>query len=381
MLLKDIPGREEVKAYFHKIVEEDRVPHAILLSGGEGYGKLQMALGFSALLQCQDRQPTGACGVCNSCSKILQLIHPDLHLAFPVVKKDKKKREDTTAKDFMVEFRAFVTEHPYGDLNDWLTHLSASDKPANINKAECSQILKSLGLKTYEGRYKIQIIWYADYLEKEGNRLLKLIEEPSEDTIIIMITNNSTRVLNTLRSRCQIISIPPTEDTAMLDFINANYDLSEEDQQELAFLSSGNLRKAQQLGHRQELNYSEELLDWLRLGYKANAQQMVAFVNDMAGRGKQEIVNFLDYGLHYFREYLLFLNTGEIDKLRLTSTEKKVAGEMTKIIDHDKTEQIRDIFELSIKQIKRNASLKALLMTRTLQINSILRSEVDNLVP
>ena len=340
-----------------------------------------MALGFSALLQCQDRQSTGACGNCNSCSKILQLIHPDLHLAFPVVKKDKLKREDTTAKDFIAEFRSFVLEHPYGDLNDWLTQLNASDKPANINKAECSQILKNLGLKTYEGRYKIQIIWYADYLEKEGNRLLKLIEEPSDDTIIIMITNNSTRILNTLRSRCQIINIPPTEDNAMLDYIKANYELSEEDTQELAFLASGNLRKAQQLGHHQELNYSEELLDWLRLGYKANAQQMVAFANDMSKRGKQEIVNFLEYGLHYFREYLLYLNTGELDKLRLTTTEKKVAEEMTKIIDHGKTEQIRDIFELSIKQIKRNVALKALLMTRTLQINSILRSEVDNLVP
>jgi DNA polymerase-3 subunit delta' len=373
MLLQDIPGREDIKAYLHKIVAEDRVPHAILLSGGEGYGKLQIALGFSALLQCQDRQPTGACGVCGSCSKTLQLIHPDLHLAFPVVKKDKLKREDTTAKDFMAEFRSFVVEHPYGDLNDWLTHLNASDKQANINKTECSKILKNLGLKTYEGRYKIQIIWYADYLEKEGNRLLKLIEEPSDDTIIIMITNNSTRVLNTLRSRCQIISIPPTEDAAMLEFIAESYSLSEEDRQELAFLSSGNLRKAQLLGQRQELNYSEELLNWLRLAYKVNAQQMVAFTNDMAGRGKQEIVNFLEYGLHYFREYLLYLNTGEPDKLRLTSTEKKVAMEMTKIIDHSKTEQIRDLFELSIKQIKRNVALKALLMTRTLQINSILR--------
>ena len=167
----------------------------------------------------------------------------------------------------------------------------------------------------------------------------------------------------------------------MLDFINASYELSEEDKQELAFLSSGNLRKAQLLGHRQELNYSEELLDWLRLGYKANGQLMVAFATEMASRGKQEIVNFLEYGLHYFREYLLYLNTGELDKLRLTATEKKVAAEMTKIIDHDKTEQIRDIFELSIKQIKRNVALKALLLTRTLQINSILRSEVDNFVP
>jgi len=381
MLLKDIPGREEVKAYLRRIVNEDRVPHAILMSGGEGYGKLQMALGFSTLLQCQDRQAEGACGVCNSCSKMIQLIHPDLHLAFPVVKKDKLKRADTTAKDFLIEFRDFIEQHPYGDINDWLAHLGAADKNANINKAECSQILKNLSLKTYEGTYKIQIIWNADYLQKEGNRLLKLIEEPSDDTIIILITNNSTRVLNTLRSRCQIINVPPTEDEHMMSYITDTFSLSDEDVQELAFLSSGNLRKAQLLGHRQELNYSEEILDWLRLAYKGDPQQMVTFVNEMTSRGKQELVSFLEYGLHYMREYLLFLNTHDLERLRLTNTEKKVAGEMTKIIDHDKTEQIRDIFEKSIGHVKRNLAIKALLMSITFQINSILRAEVNNFVP
>lgn len=380
MLLKDIPGQEQIKQYFTKVIKENRMPHALMLAGGEGYGKLALAIGLSTYLQCQNKTETDACGECNSCRKSQQLIHPDIYFSFPVIRKNGIVRKITTSNTFMTEFRSFVAAHPFGDLNDWLQSIDGIDAQANINVAECNQIIKNLGLKTYEGQYKIQIVWYADILGKEGNRLLKLIEEPADNTVIILITHNRGAVLNTLRSRCQIISIPPVDDEATISFIQSNFELSHEDQQELAFLSAGNLRKAQVLGQRSELNYSEDLLSWLRVSYKGDPEEVLEFVEKSARSGKQELLNFVDYGLHFFREYLLFLNTQELDKLRLTATEKTVAHKMLKIIDFAKIEQINAEFEKAIGYIKRNLALKPLLMKMTLEINHILRSEVDNFV-
>ncbi len=380
MTFQNIPGHTELKAYFSKIVSSGRVPHAILLTGGEGYGKLALSWALATYLQCKNKGATDACGECTSCRKALQNIHPDIHFAFPVIKKDKLTRAETTSKDFIIEWRNFLAEQPYGDLNEWLTSLGAPDKNPNINVAECNHIIKNLGLMTYEGAYKIQIIWYAELLGKEGNRLLKLIEEPSDDTIIILIANNRTQVLNTLRSRCQIVSVAPVDDASMLSYIGEKYDLNEEDTQELAFLSAGNLRKASFLGNTVEMNYSEQLLDWLRAGYSGDPEKLVAASEELAATGRQEITNFLEYGLHFFREYFLFLNIGDENLLRLTATEKSAAMKMTKIIDHEKIERLQQLFEKSSGQVKRNLNLKSLMMHMSLEINNILRSEVNNLV-
>jgi len=380
MDFKQIPGHEELKSYFVKIISENRMPHALLLTGGEGYGKLALARAIAKYLQCKDRQADAACGQCSSCTKAAQEIHPDIHYAFPVIKKDKLTRAETTSKDFLPEWRTFVAEQPYGDLNEWLTSLGAPEKNANINVAECNQIMKNLGLMTYEGAYKIQIVWYADLLGKEGNRLLKLVEEPTDDTIIIIIANNRTQVLNTLRSRCQIVTVPPINDKALISYIAENFSLSDEDGEELAFLSAGNLRKAHLLGNSSAMNYSEDLLSWLRVAYSGDPEGMVDISDNLASSGRQEMVNFLEYGLHFFREYFLFLNTDDIKLLRLTLKEKEVAKKMTRVINTQKIEAIQGLFEQSIGYVKRNLNLKSLVMHMSLEINAILRSEVNNLV-
>ena len=157
----------------------------------------------------------------------------------------------------------WVANIPFGNINDWMDHLNASDKSPNINVAECNQIIKNLGLKTYEGKYKIQIVWAAKYLGKEGNRLLKLIEEPTPDTIIILVEDNRNAILNTIRSRCQIISVPPFEDNEISQLLEENgASLSQTDKQELTYLSSGNMRKALQMIGQAEMNYSEDILNW-----------------------------------------------------------------------------------------------------------------------
>jgi len=378
MQFKDIPGQNQLKAYFKRLVLDDRMPHALMLVGGEGHGKLALALALSVYLQCPNKTDVGACGNCNSCKKAEKYIHPDIHFSFPVVKKDKLKREDTTSNHFLPEWRSFLAEQPFGGINEWLMHLEASEKNANINVAECNQMIKHLGLQTYEGQYKIQLVWYADYLGKEGNRILKLVEEPTPNTIIILITNNRSHILNTLRSRCQIITVPPIEDQAMLQHIKDSFDLTEADTQELAFLSQGNIRKALQLGRHTELNYSENIMDLFRIAYSGDPEKLIPMVDELAGMGRNELSHFLEYGLHFMREYLLYLNTNKPSELRLTQAEKEVSQKMTKIIDMSKTSNIQALLERYNAYIKRNLSLKSMIMQMSLEINGILRAEVNN---
>ncbi len=380
MHLDNIPGHGSTKDYFYKIVKDTRIPHAILLSGGEGHGKLALAIGLAQLLQCQNVTDGKACNQCNSCLKASKYIHPDIHFSFPVIKKDNLKREDTTSKQFMKEWREFLVEMPYGNMSDWLSHLGAVDKRANINVTECNEIAKNLSLKTFEGRYKIQIIWHADYLGKEGNRLLKLIEEPSDDSIIILIINNRNHILNTIKSRCQSLIVPPFSDEDMMSFISSQTSLSKEDQEELVHLASGDIRKTLTHIHDTKINYSEDLVQWMRVCYKSDPEELIDMTSEMAQRGKQDIINFFQYGLHFFREYHQYLSGIPIESLRLTGQEKEILPKMEKIISLNKIRPIEAILTQSISHIGRNLSLKILLMNGSIEINTILRSEVNKFV-
>lgn len=380
MQLSDIPGHQALKDYFLKIIDSGRVPHAIMMTGGDGYGKLALAIGLAALLECKNKTAEGACGTCSSCIKAQKNIHPDIHFSFPVIKKDNIKRQDTTSTYFLKEWREFLAEHPYGNITDWLTFLGAADKQANINVAECNEIIKNLSLMTYEGQYKIQIIWNADYLGKEGNRILKLIEEPADNTIIILILNNSNAVLNTLKSRCQSILVPPFSDEDIKVYVEANSSLSPKDKQELVHLVDGDLRLAIQSLSATQLNYSEDIMSWFRYSYKADPEEVVGFIDTLIGNGKQEIINFLTYGLHFLREMHQLIAQDSSENIKLSDEEKVVAEKLIKLIDMSKIGQLEQIFTQSISHIRRNLSLKILLMSMTFEINAILKAEVNNLV-
>ena len=381
MFFEDIPGQQSAKDYLVQLVDQNRIPHAMLFVGNEGQGKMALVTAFVNYLLCQNKQNGQACKICKSCKQTNEFVHPDVHFSFPVIKKDKLKREDTTSQHFLPEWRSFLKDLPYGDINSWLSSLGALDKQANINVAECNHMIKNLSLQAYSGGYKIQIVWMAEYLGKEGNRILKLIEEPTDDTVIILISNDKERLLNTIISRCQLINIPPFGDNQIQSYLKDKWDLEPEDAQELAFMAAGNLRKAIQLADHQGQNFSEDLLDWIRVAYTSDPEKIIAFIDNFSSIGKQQLINFIEYGLHFFQEYLHLINGFDLENLRLTNTEKQVAQKMQKIIDANKTSTIRTEFESAIMQIKRNLSVKVLLMKMTIEINHILKSEVNKFVP
>jgi len=380
MLLSQIPGHQSVKEYFLKLIESNRLPHAIMMTGGDGYGKLALALGLATLIQCRNRQDGVACGTCSSCIKAMKNSHPDIHFSFPVIKKDKFLRKDTISNHFLPEWRVFLEEQPYGNISDWLSHLGAVDKQANINVAECNHIIKFLGLKTYEADYKIQIIWQADYLGKEGNRILKLIEEPSDNTIIILILNNQNSILNTIRSRCQSILVPPFDDSDIEAYVKAHSELKGSDIEELVHLADGNLRQAIQSIDESQMNYSEDLLHWLRCAYKSDPEELTQFIDGLIKNGKQDIIKFLSYGLHFLREMHQSLNQSSLENVKLTEEEKSVVLKLQKLLDTNKIGDLQEIMTRSSSYIRRNLSLKILLMSMSFEISAILKAEVNNLV-
>jgi DNA polymerase-3 subunit delta' len=199
MRFKDIIGQEAIKQRLINSVNENRVSHAQLFLGPEGSGSLALAVAYAQYLSCEDKQTDDSCGVCSSCRKYQKLMHPDLHFSYPFFAKHK----DDTALTYIEQWRDAFTANPYLSLDIWRGYLEAENKQANINIAECHQIIKKLSFKPFESAYKILILWLPEYLDKEGNALLKVIEEPQPNTLFLLVAQNQDQILNTILSRTQ----------------------------------------------------------------------------------------------------------------------------------------------------------------------------------
>ena len=366
-----IPERSELKDYLRQLVDQKKIPHAQLFLGRPGYGTLALAMAYVNYLLCQNRNGGDSCGQCSSCIKTYKLIHPDVHFAFPVVKKDDKKREDTTSADFYADWRTIIAENPYFGINEWQEHIHSSTRP-NINTRECNAIIQNLSLKAYEAPYKIQIIWMADYLGKESNRLLKLIEEPTDDTLIILIAENQELLLNTIISRCQITKVTRYQDTAIQQFLEEQYYLTADRSLAMAKLADGDLNRAIHLVKGEVKNFAQTLLHWLRISYKGDSFELMQFSQELGNWGLDLQMQFLEYGLVFFREFIFCTYSGR-ESVNLTSEENDVIQKLMKIIDSKKAEAIVEIINDAIIYLNRNANSKILLMADSIQIGDILR--------
>jgi len=374
MHLKDLPGHSPIKSYFDKISRENRIPHALLLTGPKGSGKLSLARGLANLLMCKEPVNGSSCGNCSACHKTEKNIHPDIHFSFPVTSIKGKQRKDVISKNFLDQFRNFMSNHPYGDMEKWGSFIDAVDQPFNMNVAESNDIIKNLSLQSFEGSYKIQIIWSAEYLKKEGNRLLKLIEEPTDKTLIILITDTQEDLLNTILSRCQIIQVPPFTDEDIMTTIEAQAGASGSQLQQLTYLAAGNMDYAMDVSVK-DSDLSQLLLDWLRAAHSGQPEKIQEWINPMIAQGKATQKAFFKYGLHFFEEYIRYLYLGEMSVIKLTEPEKQTAQNMTRIIDLDKAEHLVKTFNNCLMNIRRNANNRIMFWHQSLRIEQILREE------
>jgi DNA polymerase-3 subunit delta' len=369
MQFKDIIGQEAVKQQLIQTVTDNRVSHAQLFLSTEGTGALPLAIAYAQYINCLDKSLEDSCGECSSCRKYVRYIHPDLHFSYPFF----ASKDVRIAVDVLDEWRSILLEDPYFDLDIWRSKLSADNKQANINIAECHDIIKKLSYKAFEGKTKVLIMWLPEYLDKEGNSLLKLIEEPPADTLFILVANNQEQILTTLLSRTQILKIPRLADETIARYLMEHDGLLEEKAVEYSFLAGGNLIEAKQLVAQAQNENAGKFAEWLRMGYGNKVPDLINFTEQAAGWGRENQKNFIKYGISFLRACCLLLSGAEaLVKLPPSTldTAKKLSAH---VLDLNMAEAIISEMEQAHYHIERNANPKILFLDVSLQLVKIIK--------
>lgn len=366
MYFAQVIGQAPVQRTLRKMVQQQRTPHALLLLGPEGCGKLTLALAYARYLLCAQPGPDDACGQCGHCRKMDKLIHPDMHFSFPTV------GSKATSDNFLTFWREALLENPYLNANDWLQHIGAENRQGNITKEECVAIVKKLSLKTFEADAKIMLIWMPEYLAKEGNRLLKIIEEPPANTYFILVAESAERILNTILSRCQLVKVPTLSDEELVKGLQEKKPALADRLPGVAHLSEGNLNTALKLAREQADSYADLFLDWMRKGYRGHGVELVKWAEQFAKLGRENQKHFLFYALHFMRELLVHKVTGRED-IRLQSTERNAAIKLAGITEVDQMEAIVELLTECHYHIERNANPKIRMLDAGIQLHQVLR--------
>lgn len=368
MQFADIIGQAPIKQSIRQMIDSDRLPHSVLLLGPEGSGNLATALATARYLLCSGRTAGDdeACGSCSNCQKTLRYVHPDLHFSFPTI------GTNVTSDKFLPEWRASMQENPYLNLNDWLQHIGAENKQGNINKEECVQIIRKISLKTFEASYKVLIIWMPELLGNEGNRLLKLIEEPPAQTVFLFVAENSERILGTILSRCQLIRFQPLTDEEVCEALQSKAQISADKALAAAALAAGNYNQALQFAREEENDHAQRFLNWLRACYKGHGVELVEQTDLLAGLGRENQKQFLYYGLHFLRSFLR-LKVAPESTLGLRPQELETAKKMLPVIGLQQISPMVSLLTNCSYHIERNANPKVLFLHTGVRLHYILK--------
>jgi DNA polymerase-3 subunit delta' len=385
MLFKEVIGNEVLKQKLTAIVKENRVSHALLFHGPEGSGQLPLAIAYAQYLNCTDKKDDDSCGVCPSCIKFNKLIHPDLHFVYPVIKA--KNIKEPVSDDFISEWREQVIGNPYFNLQTWLRALDNENSQGSIYAKESNEIIKKLNLKTFEAQYKIMIIWMADRMNlSSANKLLKLIEEPPDNTVFILITEKTEKIIPTILSRTQLVKVKRIQDEELFNYFRADSELSDLDLKDLVRLANGNLLKASELLNQSEVNnqfrtlyinmmrlaYSLKMIDEKRNHDKLAGLSVFGWVNEASGLGREPQKNFLEYAIRLTRENFI-LNTQNPEITYLTTEEAKFSGSFNQFIHAGNISKISDELNKAHYHIERNGNPKLIFLDLIIKLHRYIR--------
>jgi len=385
MLFSQVIGQQEIKAKLRNLVEHNRLSHALLLNAPEGAGGLPLALAFAQYIVCEKVSkvdtghsfPADSCNECPSCQKAARLIHPDIHYVFPVV--SRKPGDKPVSADYISEWREFISLYPYGTIFDWLQQINADNKQGNISAQECNEINRTLSLKSFESGYKILIMWMPEYLGNEGNKLLKLIEEPPPDTLFILVTENEAQILPTILSRVQIIRLPRPQVAEIQEALISRAGVQPEQARQLAAVSEQNYREAlRQLQHGQD-DWQSLLREWLNAVLRSGPVAQVKWVEEIAKTGREKQKQFLQYFSHLL-EQAVRLRMSDAALADLPDSERDFALRLNKIADLSAQRSIIEEINKSIYYIERNAHAKMLFHALTIRLYHILANREEAVV-
>ena len=307
MFFRDIIGQEEIKRQLIKNVQENKIAHAQLFCGGEGVGKLPLAIAYARYISCLNPSNEDACGKCPNCIKFNHLAHPDLHFIFPVVKK--KSTKDVVSDDYIAEWRELIAKTPYFNLHTWLEEMGAENQQAQIYVKESNEIIRKLSLKSSQGGYKIIIIWLPEKMNQEcSNKLLKLLEEPAEQTVFLLVSEEPDMLLTTIQSRTQRINIKGIEEKDLKEALMNIHGLQEQDATDIAHRSEGNFLKAIESISLNEENklFFDLFVALMRLSYQRKIKEMKVWSENVAAMGRERQKHFLSYCQRMIRENFIY---------------------------------------------------------------------------
>ncbi|MEQ6125018.1 DNA polymerase III subunit delta' [Pseudotenacibaculum sp. MALMAid0570] len=374
-----IIGQHHIKNHLQTSAENGRIPHAQLFVGKEGSGTLPMAIAYAQLLLEQSSNNPEATKL-----KAEKLQHPDLHFAFPVTTNDSVKKHPVSNL-FLEDWREFTSEHPYGSLFNWLQFIGVENKQGLIGVDESLEIVKKLQLKSYEGGFKVMIIWMAEKMNiAAANKLLKLIEEPPAKTIFLLVTENEDQIINTIKSRCQSLHFPALSEEDIASALMEREQISENEAVKIAHQSEGNYNKAVHLLHQDssDLQFEQWFITWIRAAFKAKGnaaviQDLVAWSDEIAKSGRETQKRFLAYCLQFFRQALL-LNYKSPDLVFLeTQTPKFDLKNFAPFVHSGNIQEITKELNDALYHIERNGNAKIILLDLSMKLTRFLHKKEE----
>ncbi|MEO6636945.1 MAG: hypothetical protein ABIN25_01640 [Ginsengibacter sp.] len=403
MQFEDVIGQEETKKHLVDLVLNNRLSHALLFLGKEGSGALSLGVAFAQYVVCNsaknktvvevealslfdtpasepivtkkignDFPAFDSCGICPACVKADKYSHPDIHFSFPVI--PKKSGTPPVSDDYIKEWRQFISSTPYGNVYDWLQFLGAENKQGNITARECNEINHKLSLKAFESDFKILIMWMPELLGKEGNKLLKLIEEPPPDTLFIFVAEDENAILQTILSRTQLIKIPAlsnTEiETSLINKSNATPDTA----LQVAALSEGNYREALQLLQHTDEDWQGLTRDWLNAIIKNGPAAQVKWIDVISRLGREKQKQFLRYFVHLLEQAIrLRFIEDSFAHQHIADNERDFAHRLNKMCSPEAQEAIINELDKATFYIERNAHAKMLFHALTIRLYHIFK--------
>jgi DNA polymerase-3 subunit delta' len=375
MNFSQIPGQKEIKSKLLRSVKEERVSHAQLFAGPEGCGSLALALAYATYVSCENRTDHDSCGMCKSCVKYEKLIHPDLHFVFPVIKG--KKATDPVSDNYLEEWREFVKRSHYFTLNNWMDSIEVGNAQGMIFASEASEIIKKLSLKTFESDFKIMIIWLPEKMHQAtANKLLKMIEEPPEKTLFLLISEEPDKVIPTIISRCQLVKVPSFHSRDIENYLTDRYKIAADKAADVSRVSNGNITRAIEFCENEESSRAnlERFKSLMRFAWKRDVISLINWSEDIASTGREAQKNFISFSLRLLRENLML----SLDQLKnrlvyLTGEEADFSGKFHPSINQNNIYPLNEELNLVYSHIESNGNAKIIFLDLALKVTRLIR--------
>lgn len=368
MRFSDIPGLEDVKSLLIEAVKNNHSAHAQLFVGAEGALNLPLALAYATYLHCENKGEHDSCGACSACSKNNKFIHPDTHFVFPLSNVKADKDDERFKADILKSWRAFLLEQPFGNLNDWTAYYGGEDKQALISREESREIIKTLSLKPFESPHKVMIIWQPELMHPSAaNGILKILEEPAAHTFFILVTNAADRLLPTIISRTQVVTVPLLKDEEIEHHLTAVHTVAAAKAAKITQLAEGNLNQALKLIDNEEDDNAQRFSDWMRACFKKSYGSLVTMAEEYHGLDKLSQKNLMIYSVNVMRETLLRIS-GATQMNRSRGEELKFIQDFSKVMTLEKIEKSFTLMSDANYHLERNGSAKMIFLDLSLKL-------------